>query len=69
MANWPLYTENGFWGITEYQGGPFLGFAQALSASIVRMNLLEQAPTKTRHVVSITQLRAWVHINNPPTLK
>ena len=47
VANWPLYTlENGFWGITEHQGSPFLGFAQALSASIVRMNLPEQGPTK-----------------------
>ena len=46
LANWLLYTlENGFLGFIERQGGPFLGFAQALSASIVRMNLPEQAPT------------------------
>ena len=44
LANWLLYTlENGFWGVIERQGGPFLGFAQALT---VWINLPEQAPTK-----------------------
>ena len=58
LANWPLYTlENGFWGFIERQGGPFLGFAQASSASIVRTNLPKQAPTKARQrVLLITQL-------------
>ena len=46
LANWPLYTlENGFWGFIECQGGPFLGFAQALSALAVWINLPEQALT------------------------
>ena len=46
------------------KGGPFLGFAQALPAPIVWINLPEQAPTKARQcVLLITQLCARVHVD------
>ena len=65
LTNWPLYTlENGFWGVIKCQGGPFLSFAQAFSALIVRINCQNGVTCSIKarlRVQSITQLRAWAH--------
>jgi len=58
----------GFQGAIKCQGGPFLGFAKAFSALIVRQNCQNGLPL--RHGYVYYQLCSYVHrhVDNSPTL-
>ena len=69
LTNWPLYTpENGFRDVIKRQGGPFLSFAQAFSALIVRINCQNGVPVKHGFVYCRLRNYGRGHIDDPPTL-
>ena len=62
MANRPLCTmENGFWGVVECQGSPFLGFAQAFSETYFLNEPASQNRLPLKHRDVYWWLRNYVH--------
>ena len=69
QTDWALYTlENGFRGVIKRQGGPFLSFAQAFAALIVRINCQNVVPVKNGFVYCQLCNYGRGHIDDPPTL-